>query len=237
MAPRAALLPAALLLAGASAAPDPIEATITYLVGRAEIRRGGKVLPARVSVVCRAGDTLATDPASRLELRFADNSLLRLDEGTRLVLTPRVDGKPEPALLVGRVWANVVRKLRGGGFGVRAPTAVAAVRGTVFGVQGSDSASSVRLYEGKVDVGSTTTDSLSRVRPETNGPREVSLEDWVHLLRGEAVTFRRDGTWSRAAIDFAIDLKDPWTRFNADRDSAAGRPWSAKTDSDNPWAK
>ncbi len=226
-------------------------AKVSYLVGKVDARRAGKTFPVRVSMACQVGDTLVSSTASRLEIRYPDNTLLRLDENSRLVLTNRTQGKPEPTLLSGKTWANVKKIGQGGtGFGVRTPTAVAAVRGTVFRVNAQDSASSVRLYEGKVDVGSAKTDSIARSRGEVAGPKEVSLEDWVRLLRGEEVTFKRDGTWSRASFDMKLDLKDPWVKFNADRDSVAGRPWTAQADaaatdstnakpkdSDDPWAK
>jgi hypothetical protein len=234
MLPRA-LVPLLLLFAAAGYPGDVV--SVTYLVGSVQLKRAGKSLPVRVSMSCKSGDTLVSSKASRIELRYPDNTLLRLDENTSLVLTDRSPGKPEPTLLDGKTWANVKRIVQGGtGFGIRTPTAVAAVRGTVFRVAGTDTSSSVRLYEGKVDAASTKSDSLPGARGDKTGPKEISLEDWVHLLRGEEVSFKRDGTWSRSKFDIQLDLKDSWVRFNADRDSAAGRPWASQTDSDNPWA-
>ena len=244
------------LVLGAAAVADEA-AKVSYLVGSVEAHRGGKTFPVRVSMACQVGDTLVSSTASRLELRYPDNTLLRLDENTRMVLTNRSAGKPEPTLLGGKTWANVKKIGQGGtGFGVRTPTAVAAVRGTVFGVSSNDSSSSVKLYEGKVDVGSQKSDSIARSksRNEVAGPKEVSLEDWVRLLRGEEVTFNRDGSWSRGKFDPKADLKDPWVKFNADLDAAAGRPYAAadttaakadkpgdkapaSKDSDDPWGK
>jgi hypothetical protein len=202
-------------------------AKISYLVGNAQVKRAGKSIPARVSMACQVGDTLVLSKASRAELRYPDNTLLRLEENSKAVLTALAKGTPQPTLLGGKAWANVKKIGQGGtGFGVRTPTAVAAVRGTVFRVADGDSASNVRLYEGKVDVGSARQDSAMRARGEVSGPQEVSLENWVRLLRGEEVTFRRDGTWSRAKFDPKADLVDPWVRWNAQRDSAAGRPWA-----------
>jgi len=205
-------------------------AKFSYLVGSAQVRRAGKSIPARVAFACQVGDTVVLSKASRAELRYPDNTLLRLEENSKAVLTQRTKGSPEPTLLGGKAWANVRKIGQGGtGFGVRTPTAVAAVRGTVFRVTDADSSSNVRLYEGKVDVGSAKSDSAARAHGEVAGPKEVSLENWVRLLKGEEVTFNRDGTWNRGRFGLKADLADPWTRWNASRDSAAGRPWATAT--------
>lgn len=207
-------------------------AKFSYLVGSAQVRRSGRSIPARVSFACQVGDTVVLSKASRAELRYPDNTLLRLEENSRAVLTQLSKGSPEPTLLGGKAWANVRKIGQGGtGFGVRTPTAVAAVRGTVFRVSDVDSSSNVRLYEGKVDVGSAKSDSAARARGEVAGPKEVSLENWVRLLKGEEVTFNRDGTWNRGRFSVKADLSDPWTKWNAQRDSAAGRPWATDTTS------
>jgi hypothetical protein len=226
MVPR--LVPVLALVTAAMASQEA--AKFSYLVGSAQVRRSGKSIPARVSLTCQVGDTIVLSKASRAELRYPDNTLLRLEENSKAVLTQRGKGVPEPTLLGGKAWANVKKIGQGGtGFGVRTPTAVAAVRGTVFRVSDADSSSNVRLYEGKVDVGSAKSDSTARAHGEVAGPKEVSLENWVRLLKGEEVTFNRDGTWNRGQFNVKADLADPWTRWNAQRDSAAGRPWAKDT--------
>jgi len=222
------IVPLFALVSIAAASQDA--ARISYLVGSAQVHRRGASFPARVSLACQVGDTILLSKASRAELRYPDNTLLRLEENSKVVLTQGSKSVPEPTLLGGKAWANVRKIGQGGtGFGVRTPTAVAAVRGTVFRVADADSSSNVRLYQGKVDVGSPKSDSLARAHGEVSGPQEVSLDNWVRLLRGEEVTFHRDGTWNRARFDVKADLSDPWTRWNASRDSAAGRPWVADT--------
>jgi len=222
-------------------------ARVTWLVGDATLKRAGTSMPVRVRMECRLGDTLALAGASRLELRYPDNTLLRLDENSKLVLADRVQGKPEPSLLVGKAWANVKKIGQGGtGFGVRTPTAVAAVRGTVFNIDGNADSTKVKLYEGKVDVGSPKLDSATKSRSEVSGPSEVSLEKWVSLLRGQQVVTHKDGTWFSSKFD--VDARDPWIDWNAQRDAKAGRPLQSDStvttgkpgvgeDSDNPWAK
>lgn len=218
-------------------------ARVTWLVGEATLKRAGSSLPVRVRMDCKLGDTLVLGAASRLELRYPDNTLLRLDENSRLVLANRSAGKPEPTLVVGKAWANVKKIGQGGtGFGVRTPTAVAAVRGTVFLVEGGSDSSRVNLYEGKVEVGSALADSLRRSRGEVSGPSEVSLDKWVMLLRGEQIVTRKDGTWTSSKFD--VDARDPWIEWNADRDAKAGRPLpkgdvapAAGEVGDDPWAK
>lgn len=224
------------------------EPRVTWLVGDAKLKRSAKTIPVRVHMECKLGDTLVLGAATRLELRYPDNTLLRLDENSRLVLADRTAGKPEPSLLVGKAWANVKKIGKGGtGFGVRTPTAVAAVRGTIFNVDGNADSSNVKLYEGKVEVGTAQADSIRKARGEVGGPSEVSLEKWVMLLRGEQVVTRKDGTWASGKFD--PNARDPWVAFNARRDSLAGRPLpkdgdvsgvgtSPKgDDSDDPWAK
>ncbi|HNY30264.1 MAG TPA: FecR family protein [Fibrobacteria bacterium] len=219
-------------LLGAFAQEGP---KVSYLVGSGHLVRGKQKIPLGVGLQCKVGDTLGMSKASRAELRYPDNTLVRLEEHSRLVLALRGKATPEPALQAGRIWANVRKVGSGGtGFGVRTPTAVAAVRGTVFAVGATDSTSRVRLYEGGVDVGSIRTDSLLRAKGEVSGPREVSLAEWVRLLQGEEVTFRKDGSWSRAKFDPKADLSDPWVKWNSLRDSAEGRPWDKDSSAAKP---
>lgn len=240
MSPRIVTL---LLTIGITASQAKEAARVTWLVGEATLKRAGSSLPVRVRMDCKLGDTLVLGSASRLELRYPDNTLLRLDENSRLVLANRSVGKPEPKLVVGKAWANVKKIGQGGtGFGVRTPTAVAAVRGTVFLVEGGADSSRVNLYEGKVEVGTAIADSLRRARGEVSGPSEVSLEQWVMLLKGEQVVTRKDGSWTSSKFD--VDARDPWIEWNADRDAKAGRPLpkgdavpSAGETGDDPWAK
>lgn len=244
------LLSALLVASLASLACAKGDPKVTWLVGDAKLKRAAKSIPVRVHMECKLGDTLVLGAATRLELRYPDNTLLRLDENSRLVLADRTAGKPEPSLLVGKAWANVKKIGQGGtGFGVRTPTAVAAVRGTVFNVDGNADSSSVKLYEGKVEVGTAQADSIRKARSEVSGPSEVSLEKWVMLLRGEQVVTRKDGTWASSKFD--PNVRDPWVAFNAQRDSVAGRPLpkddaatgsgagtpSSTDNSDDPWAK
>ena len=76
MVPR--LVPALALAAAAMASQEA--ARISYLVGTAQVRRDGASIPARVSLACRVGDTIVLSKASRAELRYPDNTLLRLEE-------------------------------------------------------------------------------------------------------------------------------------------------------------
>lgn len=234
-----------LLLCAASMLHAKAGARVTWLVGDANLKRSGKTIPVRVHMECKLGDTLVLGPATRLELRYPDNTLLRLDENSRMVLADRTPGKPEPSLLMGKAWANVKKIGQGGtGFGVRTPTAVAAVRGTVFNVDGNADSSNVKLFEGKVEVGTTQADSIRRARGEVAGPSEVSLEKWVMLLRGEQVVTRKDGTWTTSKFD--VNASDPWIDWNAARDAKEGRPLqkdstsaptAPKGETDDPWAK
>ncbi len=192
------------------------EAQVSFLVGKASVHRAHRIFPVRVSFRLEGGDTVFVSAKSRLEIRYPDRTLLRLDENSRMVIRSTAK-KPEPYLLHGRAWANVTKVSRGGnGFNLRSPTAVAAVRGTIFRMNEDDSTVSVRLYNGRVDVGPSRSG-------EVTGPDEISLDQWVHLWHGQEVVCTHDGKWTSHSFSLKDDAKEPWVRFNTVRDSVLGR--------------
>src|SRR5438045_9084999 len=82
----------ALLVAAISAAPVPAAeastAQVSFLEGKARKSRGhGAHRDLRVGVVVSQGDTIETQDATRLEIRFSDAADLRLGPESRLQLT------------------------------------------------------------------------------------------------------------------------------------------------------
>jgi hypothetical protein len=162
-------------------------AVVDSLTGSAELLRdgNGKPAPLNAGQLVHAGDVIRTGPNGSVELRWA-----RWAGGTRIKLGPntrftvkravanRSSGNEESRLRVdeGSIWVRLRKKLTGKSkFEVETPTAVAAVRGTVFKVSvDKDGTSRVSVWEGTVAVA-------------LGAAGEVMVSDGSALVAGHAV--------------------------------------------------
>ena len=139
---------------------------------------------------------------------------------------------------LGNVWVNMQKISRKRSFEMSSPTAVAAIRGTVFQMQTeSDSSTQVRVFDGKVDVGPSAAlkKRLDADKPEETppqpgdpnevpgpqeipGPYEVSLEQWHAIVAGQMISVRSDGKF--ASEDFDVDeaADDAFVKKNLELD-------------------
>ncbi|MCU0606215.1 MAG: FecR family protein [Candidatus Edwardsbacteria bacterium] len=140
-----------LLVSGAAAAVDST-ATLTLFAGDCFVWHAGKSDEADIDQPLYTGDSVRTGKGSRVELGYADGTVIRLGENSRLVI--RSQGSVRSVgLLSGKFWAKVAKLSGGSRFEVSSPTAVAGVRGTVFKVEvDRDSTSRVAVEEGEVEV-------------------------------------------------------------------------------------
>ena len=215
----------------ASAADRPLVGKVSYVEGEAFVERGAKATRLSVSAKLKAGDLVRTGSESILEITLASGSVLRFAENARGVLQEG-SGNGAVEMREGKLWANI-QKIKQGGFSVSTPVATAAVRGTIFRVENSDSAgTSVALYEGIVDVGPADSTRIKASVPaaggwgppvQVPGPFEVSLEEWVRLKPGKQIQVRNGGKYATGDIDASIDTSDKWVRFNQQRDAGLSR--------------
>ena len=198
------------------------EARITRIEGTANVLKlnAKDWREARVSMPLAVGDQVYSDKESLVEIRYSNGEVLRMDEETKIQIQLSTDKKVITKAPLGTVWVNM-KKLttKGREFEVSSPTAVAAVRGTIFelGV-GKDSTTSVSVYNGKVAVGPT--DSLKskierqkQVTPqepteipgpeEVPGPYEVPLDQWRTIVAGQKISVRTDGKFSSEQFNLA----------------------------------
>lgn len=102
-----------------------------------------------------AGTELQTGPDSRLRLRCRDGSSLVMAANSRLRIEAfemQSDGKRAEArfhLTLGLIGQKVSS---GGGWNVRTPSAVTAVRGTEYAIEVSEEKTAVLMQSGSVDV-------------------------------------------------------------------------------------
>jgi hypothetical protein len=227
------------ILAGclAAAAAGPA-GSVQSLVGTVEsnpVRTPGWK-PARLNAKIFIGDQLRAAVESMAEVRWANGGVVRLAEQSTMTVTepPKGQATPEPGvkLLTGRVWANM-KKISSTGkeFGVETPTALAAIRGTVFRVDmAADSSTDVLVYEGSVAVGAgaAVTGGLRRDTGrheiegpnEVEGPKEVTVEEWVTIVAGQQIHLDKAGSFRTWQFDQKADSLDSWVKFNQERDKA-----------------
>jgi hypothetical protein len=153
MAKMTSLLLLSLLISTARA--EDWDARVTQVKGdvtvyTAEEAEGG---PASEDMPLQAGDRIHTGPDSSVEIGLDGGSVLALQSNSDFTLTAPSKTDSVFTLALGSLLAKI-QSLGGGGLKIKTPTAVAAVRGTEFGVEvedGSDTHVGV-FDEGRVEV-------------------------------------------------------------------------------------
>jgi hypothetical protein len=110
------------------------------------------------------GSFIKTEKDSYARVFFPDNSLVSLDQQTEIQV---VYNNSEITIqqLIGKTWNRVQTVAKGGSFKVETPNTIAAVRGTVFGVEvDQDQNSSVNVDESEVEVSSFELDKEGKVK-------------------------------------------------------------------------
>lgn len=200
-----------LALVGTQALAQPAQVgsvTVVEGAGRA-VRKAddgkGKPEPLKVGTPIRVGDHLETAAGVRLKLTLNDQSVLMLDERSRLQIDAADFADQTGArsgfwstLGVGAIWSKVAKTVAGSDakFEVRTERAVAGVRGTEFWVEAfpivrdgkPSQRTRVQVSEGVVAVESTA--AVRRLSPpplpsgdkpgrvQVPGPQEVTREAW-----------------------------------------------------------
>jgi hypothetical protein len=215
-------------------------AKITTFEGAVQVMKKGSTdwKNARPGMPLEVGDQIYTQAESFAEIRYTIGTVLRMDEKTKVTLESSTEKTVKSKSAIGTVWINM-RKLVSAGkeFQVSTPTAVAAIRGTVYDMSTTeDSASDVSVYEGKVAVGPS--DDLkkkleaekkkSAARSETPvevpgpeeipGPYEVSLDQWRTIVAGQKIVVRNDGKFAQEKFDAQAAAKNAFVKKNLELD-------------------
>lgn len=187
------------------------------------------------------GEKIKTWDQSRAEIGFSDGSIIRIDGNSSLDI---VDAKKDKAgqqveakVWSGKVWANVNKMSKKSKFELESPTAVAAVRGTVYRMAVSpDRTTRIAVYSGAVAVKPHPDFFMEQKakaggRPgeiegpaEIAGPTEVTLEQWIQIVKvHQEITINPDGSYGIVQFNPELDAQDDWVRWNQERDRAMGR--------------
>ena len=232
-----------LLAAGALAAGPAPAGTVTFLAGEATRAAGAKAEKLAIGSAIFQGDALETQKRTRLEVKLADGSVLRLGPSSKAAVQAAAFGKSveerkvSAKLLVGKVWANVAKAVGGEQrFEVTTENAVAGVRGTTFRVDAAtDRSVVVKVYSGTVAVASgpiprpehraaqVGQDQVKPARRQIAGPQEVTREQWERIVTSmmEVRVSSEGAPTEPEAFALASTGQDEWEEWNRSRD--AGR--------------
>lgn len=213
-------------------------ATITTIEGTASVlpAKGEKWRKARPNMPLKVGDQVYSREKSFVEVRYTSGAVLRMNENSKVVLKSASDKAVKSENPLGNVWVNMQKIASKKSFELSSPTAVAAIRGTVFQMQTArDSSTSVRVYDGTVDVGPSTKlkqkleqkkkaptppDGPGEVRgpEEVPGPEEVTLEVWRAIVAGQMISVGSDGSYAEKKFDMDAAAEDTFVKKNQELD-------------------
>jgi hypothetical protein len=210
---------------------------VSFFVGNVKLKseNSKEWKDARINFPVTSGDQVKTEKSDRLEITLRDGSLIRVAEESEVTLAAPSGKIIAPSVQKGKIWANI-KKLgqRNYDFEVTSATATAAIRGTIFRMDESDSTTVVSVYDGKVAVGpgvnlknqyGSVDKSLERKEvsgpTEVPGPYEVSLMDWVTIAKGQRISVMRNGKYAQDKMNMKSETADDWVKFNMQRDSVA----------------
>ncbi len=208
---------------------------LTFFIGDVQTKTSGDNdwSAAELNEELNSKSQIKTADESRAEITLTDNTVIRVGEDSEYELDSLLSGKDsfksDSKLNRGRLWVNI-RKLAGKNarFSARTPTAVAAVRGTVFrmDVNDGDSTTALYVYRGIVEVGgpqwAPDYGKMHKLKAPTQvkGPKEVSINEWTEIVRAQQkLLIGPKGVISKEQFDIQSDKKDDWVLFNIERDS------------------
>lgn len=133
--------------------------TIKQLIGTVEVRRGSATVwnSARVKMGLREGDAVRTFIESEVELQTGEGTLVKVKENSTMELGSlkgdEANQNTSVKILNGSILANVKKLVTpGSSFEFETPTATAAIRGTILGIEVDKNETRVKVFEGKVAV-------------------------------------------------------------------------------------
>jgi hypothetical protein len=191
-----------------------------------------------INMEIKNGDKIETKKESRCEITYNDGSVVRIDELSiytveKAEITSQ-EKKVESKLSLGKLWANVKKLFaKTDSWKLHSPSAVVAVRGTVYRMNAeSDSTSQVLVYDGEVAVspaapaGAQPGTGVIPGKPQqvqgpvpVQGPKQVSMQEWFEIIKAQQqIIVRPDGSYTKSDFSFEEDAKLDWVKWNKKRD-------------------
>lgn len=143
----------AALAAAPASAPAPVAGVVISLEGKPEVvRADGRTATLKINDILREGDTVKTAAKTKVGIAFVGGAELRINENSAFKMVAGGGQKPTSVFTsLGNAWTRLMKG--NARIEVRTPSAVCAVRGTEADVRtGGDGPTTVKVYEGHVDV-------------------------------------------------------------------------------------
>ncbi|MFH1009512.1 MAG: FecR family protein [Candidatus Latescibacterota bacterium] len=172
--------------------------SVTFWIGDVDIQECGKTQwdDARLGQPLYEKDKIRTQEESRCEVTLTDQKILRIGENTLFEVLRDSLGNTTPGIKSGKLWMNIRSIVDTEEFVVTTPTAVAAIRGTVYRISCDANHSDYRIYEGIVAVtpvkedGKTLEDSTFTLAA---GEALVVIKDFEEYNRQQKKALREFG--------------------------------------------
>ncbi|EQA54467.1 sigma factor regulatory protein, FecR/PupR family [Leptospira kmetyi serovar Malaysia str. Bejo-Iso9] len=132
----------------------PLKAAVVFVKGEASVMREVETKLHQGDLL-NESDIILTKAGGAVDIGLTDSSVIRVKENSRLILKELRENNGSQIrmnLAAGRLLNVVEKEKKGSNFYVETPSAVAAVRGTSFEVNASESESVVFVAEGAVEV-------------------------------------------------------------------------------------
>lgn len=149
-----AMLPAMIAVVVSCGKKDVHQTVVIWRVGEVELQRQGEVArQVELQDVVKQGDRIVTKANSFAVLQIGDRATVRVQAESEIAFSNLNDPAAiEMALDKGQVLSKVDKLSKGQSYGVRMPTALAAVRGTEFSATYMPGRNVVAVKAGKVEV-------------------------------------------------------------------------------------
>jgi hypothetical protein len=183
--------------------------------GTVEVRRAnkGEWKELAQSGLIKTGDVVRTGLNSSAEFKWADGTRWKLMPSSEIVvkkstynMVKKAD-QSQLALNSGKVFVRIIKTLQPASqFEVETPTAVAAVRGTIFSVEVKNGKTQVAVFKGSVKVTSDDGERLEEevITPGTTTACEVAGDLQKEKSNSSAGEFRKHSTIVEPALEASL---------------------------------
>ena len=179
--------------------------SVSAIVGNAMVKRqlAEKWLKAKIRLPVFENDSVSTEEESRCELSLTGDKIIRLGENSTAVIAAFQKNVTKIKAAQGSVWINVKHLVNNRSFEIASPTAVAAIRGTVFSINCDTNTTQFSVFRGAVAV--TTQKNSNAFKDSTflvtTGRQITLVKDLNMYLKDQEKTFRNFMQQSQAELD------------------------------------